>query len=81
MAPKLEHCLTVRGYIATGNEMLQISNVLNGPQRIFIPVTGGTVKGFGPAEGLEADINPASSDGVLVRNLAVCVISKTSQMR
>ena len=66
MAPKLEHCLTVRGYIAVGNDVLQINNVLNGAQRVFVAVTGGSVKGVGPAEGLEAEIHPASSDGLLV---------------
>ncbi|ETI20969.1 hypothetical protein G647_07312 [Cladophialophora carrionii CBS 160.54] len=57
--------MTVRGYIAVGDDILQIKNVLNGPQRSFIPVTGGSIKGVGPAEGLEAEISPASSDGVL----------------
>ena len=68
MGPKLELCLTVRGYIVVGNEMIQINNVLNGPQRVFIPVLGGFIKGVGPAEGLDAQINPSSSDGLLVRN-------------
>ena len=60
--------MTVRGYIAVAGDMLQI-NVLNGPQRVFIPVTGGFIKGVGPADGLEAEINPASSDGLMVRGL------------
>ncbi len=67
MAPKLEHCLTFREYIAVGKDILQIDNVPNGAQRVFIPVTGGFVKGVGPAEGLEDEVHPASSDGVLVR--------------
>ncbi|KAJ9613149.1 hypothetical protein H2200_003090 [Cladophialophora chaetospira] len=66
MAPKLEHCMTVRGYIAVGGDVLQIDNVLNGARRVFIAVTGGFVKGVGPAAGLEADIHPASSDGLLL---------------
>ncbi|EXJ55425.1 hypothetical protein A1O7_08352 [Cladophialophora yegresii CBS 114405] len=66
MAPKLERCMTVRGYIAVGDDILHIKNVLNGPQRSFIPVTGGYIRGVGPAEGLEAEISPASSDGVLM---------------
>jgi hypothetical protein len=68
MAPKLELCMIVKGYIAVGNDTYQINNVLGGAQRVFIPVTGGSIKGVGPAEGLEAEINPASSDGVLVRH-------------
>src|ERR1700744_338905 len=69
MAPKLELCMIVKGYIAVGNDTYQIKNVLGGAQRVFIPVTEGSIKGVGPAEGLEAEINPASSDGVLVRDI------------
>jgi hypothetical protein len=58
--------MTVRGYIAVGDDILQIKNVLNGPQRSFIPVTGGFIKGVGAAQGLEAEISPASSDGAMV---------------
>jgi hypothetical protein len=59
--------MTVRGYIAVGNDLLKVNNVMNGSQRMFVPVTGGSIKGVGPAEGLEAEVNPASSDGLLVR--------------
>ena len=74
--------MTVRGYIAVANDMLQFNNVMNGPQRIFILVTGGSVQGVGPAEGLEAEISPASSDGVLVRRFAGCFSGyETPQLR
>lgn len=61
--------MTVRGYVAIGSDILTIKDVLNGPQRLFIPVTGGFIKGAspGPAEGLEAEVLPGSSDGLLVR--------------
>jgi hypothetical protein len=57
----------VRGYVDVGGENpFTIPDVLGGPTRFFIPVTGGFIKGVGPCKGLEAEVNPASSDSVLV---------------
>jgi hypothetical protein len=67
MAPKLELCMTVRGYIGVGKDAWMVPNVMGGPTRLFIPVTGGTITGVGPAAGLEAKIHQASSDAALVR--------------
>ena len=71
--------MIVRGYIAAGKDMIQINNVLNGPQRVFIPVTGGFIKGVGPAEGLEPEIHPSSSDGILVRR--ICMLPNASRQQ
>ncbi len=63
MAPKLELCKTMRGYLEKG---IEIQAVKGGPQRIVIPVTGGSISGTGAAAGLEAEILPTSGDWLLV---------------
>lgn len=66
MAPSLEHCMTMRGYLSKENT-IDLQAIKNGPQRIVVPVTSGFIKGTGPAEGLEAEILPSSGDWLLVR--------------
>jgi len=61
MAPTLETLPDIRDTAAFGHDVLQINNSMTGHSECYIAVTGGSVKGVGPLEGLEA--NPARVSG------------------
>lgn len=60
MPPTLEHHFTLHAIFA--KEAVNVKQILGGPQRIIVPLTGGWLKG----SGLEADILPGSGDWFLV---------------
>ena len=61
MAPKLEHCFTMRADLSR-EHTLQLGAIKAGPQRIIAPVSHGFLKG----SGVEAEILPGGSDWLLV---------------
>ncbi|KAJ5609626.1 hypothetical protein N7528_010193 [Penicillium herquei] len=61
MAPKLEPCFTLRGYI--GNEhTIMLNGIKSGPTRGVTPITHGYIEG----SGLKAEILPGGADYVLI---------------
>lgn len=61
MAPKLEHCFTIRVYISK-DATVNIGAVKAGPSRVVVPVTHGFVEG----SGLTATVLPGGADWILV---------------
>jgi hypothetical protein len=61
MPPKLEQVFTIRAFL--GKEgTLQLGSVRGGTQRVFIPVTGGHIKG----PGIDATVLPGGGDWLLL---------------
>lgn len=63
MAPKLEPCFKLRGYI--GQDSIMLKGIKSGPTRGVTPITHGSIEG----SGVKADILPGGADYVLVRTL------------
>lgn len=60
MPPTLEHHFTLRAVFA--KDVVNVKQVLGGPQRIVVPLTTGFLRG----SGLEAEVLPGSGDWFLV---------------
>ncbi|PVH75079.1 hypothetical protein DL98DRAFT_593467 [Cadophora sp. DSE1049] len=61
MAPKLELCFTMRGYMDKANSH-DLKTMKAGPTRIMVPMTHGFIKG----SGLQAKLTPGGGDWILL---------------
>lgn len=65
MAPKLELCFTMRGYMSRESSV-NLNAIKSGPTRIIVPITHGYVEG----SGVKVELLPGGGDWILVCSFA-----------